>query len=48
LSLPPADQRSIMTEMVQEQAAVIDYAVKRQARRASQMFQAFMPTADAA
>jgi hypothetical protein len=48
LSLTPADQSSIMTEMLQEQAAVFDYAVKRQARRTSQMFQAFMPTADAA
>jgi RimJ/RimL family protein N-acetyltransferase len=48
LSLPPADQSSIIAEMLQEQAAVFDYAVKRQARRASQMFQAFMPTADAA
>jgi GNAT superfamily N-acetyltransferase len=48
LSLPPADQRSIMTEMLQEQAAVFDYVVKRQARRATQMFQAFMPTASAA
>lgn len=48
LSLPPADQRSIMTEMLQEQAAVFDYVVKRQARRATQMFQAFIPTASAA
>jgi RimJ/RimL family protein N-acetyltransferase len=48
LSLTPADQGSILTEMLQEQAAVFDYAIKRQTRRASQMFQAFMPTADAA
>jgi RimJ/RimL family protein N-acetyltransferase len=48
LSLTPADQGSILSEMLQEQAAVFDYAVKRQARRTSQMFQAFMPTADAA
>jgi RimJ/RimL family protein N-acetyltransferase len=48
LSLTPADQGSILAEMLQEQAAVFDYAVKRQARRTSQMFQAFMPTADAA
>lgn len=48
LSLPPADQGSIMTEMLQEQAAVFDYAVKRQTRRATQMFQAFMPTANVA
>jgi RimJ/RimL family protein N-acetyltransferase len=48
LSLTPADQTSIMAEMLQEQAAVFDYAIKRQAHRASQVFQAFMPTADAA
>jgi RimJ/RimL family protein N-acetyltransferase len=36
LTLPPADQSSLMTEMLQEQAAVLDYAMKRQARRASQ------------
>jgi RimJ/RimL family protein N-acetyltransferase len=48
LSLAPADQTSIMAEMLQEQAAVFDYAIKRQAHRASQVFQAFMPTADAA
>jgi len=48
LSLAPADQTSIMAEMLQEQAAVFDYAIKRQAHRASQVFQAFVPTADAA
>jgi len=48
LSLQPADQTSIMAEMLQEQAAVFDYAIKRQAHRATQMFKAFMPTADAA
>ncbi|MDR5872542.1 GNAT family N-acetyltransferase [Caballeronia sp. LZ062] len=48
LSLPPADQTSIMAEMLQEQAAVFDYAIKRQAHRASQVFRAFMPTADVA
>lgn len=47
-SLPPVDQTSIMAEMLQEQAAVFDYAIKRQAHRALQVFQAFMPTADAA
>ena len=41
LTLPPADQSSIMTEMLQEQAAVFDYAMKRQVRRASQLFDAF-------
>jgi hypothetical protein len=48
LSLAPADHTSIMTEMLQEHAAVFDYAIKRQAHRASQVIQAFMPTADAA
>jgi RimJ/RimL family protein N-acetyltransferase len=48
LSLPPADQTSIIGEMLQEQAAVFDYAIKRQARRTSQMVKAFMPTANAA
>ncbi len=38
LSLTPADQTSIMAEMLQEQAAVFDYAIKRQAHRASQVF----------
>jgi GNAT superfamily N-acetyltransferase len=41
LTLPPADQSSIMAELLQEQAAVFDYAMKRQARRASQLFDAF-------
>jgi RimJ/RimL family protein N-acetyltransferase len=44
LTLPPADQSSVMTEMLNEQAAVFDYAVKRQARHASQLFHAFLPT----
>ncbi|HXZ09860.1 MAG TPA: GNAT family N-acetyltransferase, partial [Paraburkholderia sp.] len=35
LTLKPADQSSIITEMLQEQAAVFDYALKRQARNAS-------------
>jgi RimJ/RimL family protein N-acetyltransferase len=48
LSLTPADQTSLMAEMLQEQAAVFDYAVKRQAFSASQVFRAFMPTASAA
>jgi hypothetical protein len=41
LTLPPADQSSIMAELLQEQAAVFDYAMKRQVRRASQLFDAF-------
>jgi RimJ/RimL family protein N-acetyltransferase len=48
LSLTPADQSSLIAEMLQEQAAAFDYAIKRQARRASQMFNVFMPTAGAA
>jgi hypothetical protein len=46
--LPPADQTSIITEMLQEQAAVFDYALKRQARRTSKLLESFMPTAAAA
>ncbi|KAG0162830.1 hypothetical protein DFQ28_003258 [Apophysomyces sp. BC1034] len=41
LTLLPADPSSIMAEMLQEQAAVFDYAMKRQARCASQLFNAF-------
>jgi RimJ/RimL family protein N-acetyltransferase len=48
LSLAPADQSSFFTEMMQEQAAVFDYAIKRQARRATQMLNALMPAANAA
>jgi hypothetical protein len=48
LTLPPADQTSIITEMLQEQAAVFDYALKRQARRTSKLLESFMPTAAAA
>src|SRR5471032_2593969 len=45
LTLSPADQTSIIAEMLQEQAAVFDYALKRQARQASKLFESFMPTA---
>ncbi|CAB3803331.1 hypothetical protein LMG28614_05786 [Paraburkholderia ultramafica] len=48
LTLPPADQSSIIAEMLQEQAAVFDYALKRQARQASKLFESFMTTAAAA
>ncbi|MBV8629255.1 MAG: GNAT family N-acetyltransferase [Paraburkholderia sp.] len=48
LTLKPADQSSIITEMLQEQAAVFDYALKRQARNASKIFESLMPTAAAA
>ena len=48
LTLPPADQSSIVAEMLQEQAAVFDYALKRQARQASKWFESFLPLAEAA
>ncbi|RFU43754.1 GNAT family N-acetyltransferase [Paraburkholderia sp. DHOC27] len=48
LSLSPADQSSIIAEMLQEQAAVFDYAMKRQARQASRIFESFLPAAEAA
>jgi RimJ/RimL family protein N-acetyltransferase len=48
LTLKPADQSSIIAEMLQEQAAVFDYALKRQARNASKIFESFMPAAAAA
>ncbi|WP_244744676.1 GNAT family N-acetyltransferase [Paraburkholderia terricola] len=48
LTLPPADQSSIIAEMLQEQTAVFDYALKRQARRTTQLFESFLPTAEAA
>ncbi|PXW14554.1 GNAT family N-acetyltransferase [Paraburkholderia caballeronis] len=43
LSLEPADQNSIITEMLQEQAAVFDYALKRQARQASKLIESILP-----
>lgn len=48
LSLEPADQSSIISEMLQEQAAVFDYALKRQARQASRLFETILPQAVAA
>ena len=48
LTLPPADQTSILTEMLQEQAAVFDYAIKRQARNATRIIEAMMPAEEAA
>ncbi|MBB5412455.1 MULTISPECIES: GNAT family N-acetyltransferase [Paraburkholderia] len=48
LTLSPADQSSILAEMLQEQAAVFDYALKRHARQASRLFESFMPVAVAA
>lgn len=48
LSLEPADQTSIIAEMLQEQAAVFDYALKRQARQASRLIETILPQAVAA
>ncbi|MFT0174804.1 GNAT family N-acetyltransferase [Paraburkholderia mimosarum] len=48
LSLEPADQSSIIAEMLQEQAAVFDYALKRQARQASKFIETILPQAVAA
>ncbi len=48
LTLAPADQSSILAEMLQEQAAVFDYALKRQASQASKLFETFLPGAVAA
>jgi RimJ/RimL family protein N-acetyltransferase len=48
LTLAPADQNSIISEMLQEQAAVFDYVLKRQARSTSKLIETFIPTAIAA
>jgi len=48
LTLAPADQNSIISEMLQEQAAVFDYVLKRQARNTSKIIESFIPTAIAA
>lgn len=48
LTLPPADQTSIIAEMLQEQAAAFDYALKRQARQASKIIESILPHAIAA
>jgi RimJ/RimL family protein N-acetyltransferase len=45
LSLAPSDSVSVMTELLQEQAAVFDYAVKRQTRNATRFFSALVPAA---
>lgn len=45
LSMPPADHSTIIAEMMQEQAALFDYALKRQARRTSKIIESFMPAA---
>ncbi|WP_233864998.1 GNAT family N-acetyltransferase [Paraburkholderia adhaesiva] len=43
LSLEPADQSSIITEMLAEQAAAFDYALKRQARQATKLIESILP-----
>lgn len=43
LSLEPADQNSIVTEMMQEQAAVFDYAMKRLARQGQVLLKSVLP-----
>jgi RimJ/RimL family protein N-acetyltransferase len=47
LTLAPADQSSILSEMLQEQAAAIDYAFKREARRTSRLLETLMPAVEA-
>lgn len=44
LTLPPADQTSIIAEMLHEQAAVFDYALKHQTRRTAQIIEAMLPS----
>ena len=48
LSLPPADTHSMLSEMMQDQVAAIDYAVKRQLRNARRLFSALLPSQRAA
>jgi GNAT superfamily N-acetyltransferase len=44
LTLPPADSGSILAEIFQEQAAVFDYALKRQVRHANKFLESLIPT----
>jgi RimJ/RimL family protein N-acetyltransferase len=44
LTLPPADQVSIIAEMLQEQAAVFDYAIKRQMQSTTEIIEAMLPS----
>jgi len=48
LSLAPADQSSIIAEMLAEQAAVFDYALKRQIHQTSKLMESILPEAVAA
>jgi GNAT superfamily N-acetyltransferase len=43
LELPPADSSTILGEMFEEQAAVFDYALKRQVRQASKLLASLVP-----
>jgi RimJ/RimL family protein N-acetyltransferase len=43
LTLAPADQSSILSEMLEEQAAAFDYALKRQARQTSTLIESLLP-----
>lgn len=45
LELPPADSSTILGEMFEEQAAVFDYALKRQARQAGKLLASLLPAA---
>lgn len=48
LTLPPSDPSTVMHEILQEQAAVFDYAVKRQLRDARRLLGALLPYRHAA
>jgi GNAT superfamily N-acetyltransferase len=43
LKLAPADQSSILKEMLEEQAAAFDYALKRQAHQTSTLLESLLP-----
>ncbi|APR37190.1 GNAT family N-acetyltransferase [Paraburkholderia sp. SOS3] len=43
LTLAPADQSSILKEMLEEQAAAFDYALKRQAQQTSTLLESLLP-----
>lgn len=45
LSLPPADTQSMLSEMMQDQVAAFDFAIKRQVRNARRVFGALLPRA---
>ncbi|MEJ0002522.1 MAG: GNAT family N-acetyltransferase [Pararobbsia sp.] len=43
LALPPADSSTILGELFEEQAAVFDYALKKQMRHADRLFKSLLP-----